>query len=32
MSWTGNLIDIQQFQNGGLDLYVRVAYAELGML
>jgi len=32
MSWTGNLIDIQQFQNGGLDLYVRVAYEELGML
>ncbi|KEH22744.1 putative protein kinase RLK-Pelle-DLSV family [Medicago truncatula] len=29
MSWTGNLIDIQQFKNGGLDLYVRVAYAEL---
>ncbi|XP_029128724.1 G-type lectin S-receptor-like serine/threonine-protein kinase At1g11330 isoform X2 [Cajanus cajan] len=29
MSWTGNLIDIQQFSNGGLDLYVRVAYTEL---
>ncbi|KAL2336788.1 hypothetical protein Fmac_011234 [Flemingia macrophylla] len=29
MSWTGNLIDIQQFSNGGLDLYIRVAYTEL---
>ncbi|TKY45413.1 G-type lectin S-receptor serine/threonine-protein kinase [Spatholobus suberectus] len=29
MSWTGNLIDTQQFSNGGLDLYVRVAYTEL---
>jgi len=25
MSWTGNLLDIQQFQIGGLDLYVRVS-------
>jgi len=30
MSWTRNLRDIQQFQRGGLDLYVRVAYGELG--
>ncbi|GAU18244.1 hypothetical protein TSUD_175860 [Trifolium subterraneum] len=29
LSWTENLLDIQQLQNGGLDLYVRVAYAEL---
>ncbi|KEH22720.1 G-type lectin S-receptor-like Serine/Threonine-kinase [Medicago truncatula] len=29
MSWTGNLRDIQQFQRGGLDLYVRVANGEL---
>ncbi|KAK2414153.1 G-type lectin S-receptor serine/threonine-protein kinase [Trifolium repens] len=29
MSWTGNLLDIQQLESGGLDLYVRVAYAEL---
>jgi len=34
MSWTGNLLDIQQFSSAGLVLYVRVAYAELehGML
>jgi len=32
MSWTGKLLDIQQLQSGGLDLYVRIAYAELGML
>jgi hypothetical protein len=30
MSWTENLLDIQQLQIGGLDLYVRVAYTELG--
>ncbi|RHN45915.1 putative non-specific serine/threonine protein kinase [Medicago truncatula] len=29
MSWTGKLLDIQQLQSGGLDLYVRTAYAEL---
>ncbi|XP_058756971.1 G-type lectin S-receptor-like serine/threonine-protein kinase At1g11300 [Vicia villosa] len=29
MSWTRNLLDIQQLQTGGLDLYVRVANAEL---
>ncbi|KAK2360570.1 G-type lectin S-receptor serine/threonine-protein kinase [Trifolium repens] len=29
MSWTGNLLDIQQLESEGLDLYVRVAYAEL---
>ncbi|KAK2414150.1 G-type lectin S-receptor serine/threonine-protein kinase [Trifolium repens] len=29
MSWTGNLIDIEQLQLGGLDLYFRVAHAEL---
>ncbi|KAL5178312.1 G-type lectin S-receptor-like serine/threonine-protein kinase [Glycine soja] len=29
MSWTGNLLDIQQFSEGGLDLYIRVAHTEL---
>ncbi|RHN45867.1 putative protein kinase RLK-Pelle-DLSV family [Medicago truncatula] len=29
MSWTGNLVDIQKFSNGGLDLYIRVAHTEL---
>ena len=29
MSWTGNLLDIQQFSEGGLDLYVRVADSDL---
>ncbi|XP_058756966.1 G-type lectin S-receptor-like serine/threonine-protein kinase At1g11300 [Vicia villosa] len=29
MSWNGNLIDIQQFQSGGTDLYIRVPYVEL---
>ena len=32
MSWTGNLLDIQQFSDAGLDLYVRIAHTELGML
>ena len=31
MSWSGNLIDIQRFPNAGVDLYIRVAYSELGM-
>ncbi|KAG2404844.1 G-type lectin S-receptor-like serine/threonine-protein [Vigna angularis] len=29
MSWTGNLVDIQQFSEGGLELYVRVADSDL---
>ncbi|XP_039683878.1 G-type lectin S-receptor-like serine/threonine-protein kinase At1g11330 [Medicago truncatula] len=29
MSWTGKLLDIQQLESGGLDLYVCTAYAEL---
>ncbi|XP_020233630.1 uncharacterized protein LOC109813787 [Cajanus cajan] len=29
MSWIENLLDIQQFSTGGLDLYVRVAYTEV---
>ncbi|XP_028801029.1 G-type lectin S-receptor-like serine/threonine-protein kinase At1g11330 [Neltuma alba] len=29
MSWKGNLIDIQQFSTGGLDLYVRLAHSDL---
>ncbi|RHN45909.1 putative protein kinase RLK-Pelle-DLSV family [Medicago truncatula] len=28
MSWTRNLLDIQQFQSGGLDLYIRLSYVE----
>ncbi|GAU18235.1 hypothetical protein TSUD_175760 [Trifolium subterraneum] len=31
MSWNGNLIDIQQFQTGGADLYIRGHYAELNI-
>ncbi|XP_027185985.1 G-type lectin S-receptor-like serine/threonine-protein kinase At1g11330 [Cicer arietinum] len=31
ISWNGNLIDIQQFETGGADLFIRVAYAELGV-
>ncbi|KAG6692437.1 G-type lectin S-receptor-like serine/threonine-protein kinase At1g11330 isoform X1 [Carya illinoinensis] len=30
MSWTRDLIDSQKFSSGGVDLYVRVAYSELG--
>ncbi|XP_020233636.1 G-type lectin S-receptor-like serine/threonine-protein kinase At1g11300 [Cajanus cajan] len=29
MSWTENLLDIQQFSEGGLELYIRVANSEL---
>ncbi|PNX86719.1 G-type lectin S-receptor-like serine/threonine-kinase, partial [Trifolium pratense] len=29
MSWTGNLIDIEHLQTGGLDLYFRVAHEDL---
>ncbi|KAJ8564815.1 hypothetical protein K7X08_001275 [Anisodus acutangulus] len=29
MSWSENLIDIQQFQSWGKDLYIRVAHSEL---
>ena len=32
MQWTRNLIDIQKFSSGGVDLYIRVAYSELGEL
>ncbi|KAF8411254.1 hypothetical protein HHK36_003801 [Tetracentron sinense] len=32
MSWSGNLIDIQKFSMGGVDLYIRVANSELGMI
>jgi hypothetical protein len=31
MSWTKDLLDIQELQSGGLDLYFRVAHTELGM-
>jgi hypothetical protein len=30
MAWTGNLIDIQKFSEGGTDLNIRLAYTELG--
>ncbi|CAK9138699.1 unnamed protein product [Ilex paraguariensis] len=29
MQWSGSLIDIQKFLDGGADLYIRVAYSEL---
>ncbi|CAL0309441.1 unnamed protein product [Lupinus luteus] len=29
MSWSGNLIDIQQFSSVGIDLFIRVANSEL---
>ena len=32
MSWTDKLIDTQQFSSSGVDLYIRVAYSELGKL
>ena len=30
MSWTGSLIDAQKFSSAGVDLYVRLAYSDLG--
>jgi hypothetical protein len=32
MLWTRSLIDLQKFSSGGVDLYVRLAYSELGRL
>jgi hypothetical protein len=32
MPWTRSLIDLQKFSSGGVDLYVRLAYSELGRL
>ena len=32
MSWTSKLIDTQQLSSSGVDLYIRVAYSELGKL
>ncbi|KAK7327995.1 hypothetical protein VNO77_22089 [Canavalia gladiata] len=29
MTWSVNLIDIQQFSNGGIDLYIRLAKSDL---
>ncbi|XP_022927517.1 G-type lectin S-receptor-like serine/threonine-protein kinase At1g11300 isoform X1 [Cucurbita moschata] len=29
MIWRGDLIDIQEFKNGGADIYVRVAYSDI---
>ena len=31
MSWSGNLIDLQQFSQSGADLYIRLAHSELGI-
>ncbi|KAJ6333649.1 hypothetical protein OIU77_009507 [Salix suchowensis] len=30
MAWTGNLVDIQKFSEGGADLNIRLAYTEFG--
>ncbi|XVF18254.1 hypothetical protein REPUB_Repub11eG0005200 [Reevesia pubescens] len=30
MLWSGNLIDMQKFSSGGVDLYIRLASSELG--
>ncbi|KAL0012782.1 hypothetical protein SO802_007890 [Lithocarpus litseifolius] len=30
MSWTGSLIDAQKFSSAGVDLYIHVAYSDLG--
>ena len=30
MSWSGNLIDLQKFSTGGLDIYIRLSYLEFG--
>ncbi|CAJ1961498.1 unnamed protein product [Sphenostylis stenocarpa] len=30
MVWSGDLIDIQKFSSGGVDLYIRVPHSELG--
>ncbi|XP_074269999.1 G-type lectin S-receptor-like serine/threonine-protein kinase SD1-13 isoform X2 [Silene latifolia] len=30
MTWSGNLIDAQQFTSNGVDLYLRLAHSELG--
>ncbi|XP_028791821.1 G-type lectin S-receptor-like serine/threonine-protein kinase At1g11300 isoform X2 [Neltuma alba] len=30
MIWTADLVDIQSFSYGGLDIYIRLAYSELG--
>ena len=32
MLWSGSLIDIQKFSSDGADLYIRVAYSELGYI
>ena len=32
MSWTNKLIDTQQFSSSVVDLYIHVAYSELGKL
>jgi hypothetical protein len=32
MLWTRSLIDLQKFSSGGVDLYVRLAFSELGRL
>ena len=30
MSWTGSLIDAHKFSKAGVDLYIRLAYSDLG--
>ncbi|KAK7836961.1 g-type lectin s-receptor-like serine/threonine-protein kinase [Quercus suber] len=30
LSWSGSLIDLQKFPNGGSDIYIRLAYLEFG--
>lgn len=32
MFWRANLLDTQSFSQGGVDLYIRLAYSELGTL
>jgi hypothetical protein len=32
MSWNRSLIDTQEFSSAGVDLYIRLAYSELGEL
>nr|POE93692.1 g-type lectin s-receptor-like serine/threonine-protein kinase [Quercus suber] len=32
MSWSGNLIDLQKFSTGGLDIYIRLSYLEFVLL
>ncbi|XVF42894.1 hypothetical protein PTKIN_Ptkin01aG0402500 [Pterospermum kingtungense] len=31
MSWSGNLVDMQKFSSGGINLYIRLEHSELDM-